>query len=93
MKQKYRFVKLDKRHTCHQYFQYYIEPLGSHVGERLVRYHEYRQWCWATFGPSMEREFMVTDEFKWCWHTYNSILRLYLKSDKELNWFKMTWPT
>lgn len=90
---KYRVIKLDKRHTCYQYFKYYIEPFQGNPGERLVRYHEYRMWCWSTFGPSMEREFMVTDDFKWCWYTHHSIYRLYLQSEKELNWFKLTWST
>ncbi len=90
---KYKVVKLDKRHTGNQYFQYYIQPTDKSFNQRLLDYHQYRQWCWTAFGPSMEREFMVSDEFKWCWYTHHSLLRIYFKSDKELNWFKLTWPT
>ena len=90
---KYRVIKLDKRHTCHEHFKYYVEPLHPVKGYNLILYHEFRQWCWATFGASMEREFIVTNEFKWCWYTHHNVLRIYFQTEKELNWFKITWPT
>jgi len=91
----YRPIKLDGRHSGHEKWGYYIEPLIYSSGARYKMFHEWRKWCWNTYGESMERDHAAQEQlrdYKWCWFVYNGIYRIYLKSDKELNWFKIRWP-
>jgi hypothetical protein len=49
----------------------------------------------------MEREMMLEfghtiglpETVKWAWHVDSYSKRLYFASDKELNWFLLTWGT
>ena len=53
------------------------------------------------WGPGIERE-MALEFYKgpgylpvgrWAWHTDDGAKRLYFQTDKELNWFVLTWGT
>lgn len=58
-----RLVKLDKRHTCHEFMQYYIEPkmqFGFDAKSRFARFQVWREWCWEVFGPGVERHYIRT---------------------------------
>lgn len=93
--------KTDKRHTGSQYFAFVLE-VKSNPGKfdrpsRLAELNEVRQWCWATWGPSCDREHWLSmrDRFPvnehWCWHTEFNELKIYLATDKEANWAKLKW--
>jgi hypothetical protein len=32
-------------------------------------------------------------DVKWAWHTNDGAKRIYFASEKELNWFVLTWST
>ena len=59
---KFKIIKTDRRHTAHHIFQYYVEPVHEYgVGrdERITAFKHLREWCWESFGPGCERDFVV----------------------------------
>ena len=64
-----------------------------------------REWCWETWGASKELEDWLIDSHlainemdklvghnaHWCWQNNNYSTKIYLATDKELNWFKLRW--
>lgn len=87
-----KVTTMDKRHKGRYYFSFYAVPSGLSFSERTKTFIEWRDWCWESFGPGTERDF--TDhrpEAVWAWHSYEGEFRLYFKSNKELNWFKLKW--
>ena len=95
----YRIIKTDARHAASREFEYYIEMLYiPDIVERHLRYLEYRNYCWTTWGSSAERdEYMllikrdIRPNQHWCWHTHDTIQRLYFKTEEELVWFNLRW--
>jgi hypothetical protein len=80
--------KLDGRYTGNHLFQYRID----FDYRSREQFKQIRNWCWETFGPSCELNFLTKDEEKvWAWTTDSYRVRLYLKSDKEVNWYKLRW--
>ena len=80
--------KLDKRYTGSHLFEYRID----FDYPRREQFKQIRNWCWETFGPSCELNFLSKGEEKvWAWTTDSYRVRLYLKSDKEVNWYKLRW--
>lgn len=78
--------------------------LGTNVSnsvrlQRLIDFDELRRWCIQTWDMSCERGFYldlsISETFQlnehWCWHTENEEFKIYLKTDKEANWFKLKW--
>jgi hypothetical protein len=65
----------------------------------IEEYDELRRWCVDTWGMSCDRTHYL--ELKshdsqilnshWAWHTEYNELKIYLVSDKEVNWFKLRW--
>jgi len=93
----YHVIKLDRRHKGTTLFQYYVEPVfHTHITDK-VKFYEWRNWCWNTWGPSIERDAALDfgsnhyNVARWSWHTENGLKRIYFKSDKELNWFNLKW--
>lgn len=91
----YTIKKLDKRNVGYGRFQYIVEPTRNGRAQRVNTFHEWRKWCWATFGAGIERAYVdldyVNEDWKWCWFTDEYSAKIYLKSDKEMNWFVLTW--
>ena len=59
---KFKIIKTDRRHTAHHVFQYYVEPayeLGIGRDERITAFKHLREWCWESFVPGCERDFVV----------------------------------
>lgn len=66
---------------------------------------EVREWCWETWGASKELDSWLTDRnlainemdklvghnAQWCWQNDTYSTRIYLATDKELNWYKLRW--
>ena len=66
---------------------------------KIQHFQEIRDWCIQTWGMSCEREHylqLVVDNINdvnthWCWHTEFYDTKIYLRTDKEANWFKLKW--
>ncbi len=93
--------KTDKRHTGHGVFDYVADVRVPGLGRRseaVLDFIEVRKWCWETFGPSCEREhWLDLQKFKqpvnerWCWHTDFGNFKIYIRTEKEANWFRLKW--
>lgn len=97
---KVKITKTNRRHKAHDVFDYYVTPQYSFLpyassSTRSFKFNEWRIWAWETWGPSAERDSTFLRDQKelplWAWHTEEESLRLYLRSEKELNWFKLRW--
>ena len=98
--------KTDKRHTGNDCWRYIVvvertkrTPFGNPAliqkGQDL---NTIREWCWSTYGPSCELELWMSlpegshsKNDKWCWHTNFKNFKIYLRTEKEANWFKLKW--
>ncbi len=103
---KLTIKKTDRRHNGNQYWQYLVTVerqanvsfgTPSHI-QKALDLNEIREWCWTTMGPSCELEhWMVIPEGstskndRWCWHTNFDNYKIYLRTEKEANWFKLKW--
>lgn len=95
----FNITKLDRRHSAFPFMRYYVIPQYSYKEARIERFIELRNWCWDTFGPGVERKYIILHPTQdtlesinaWCWHTEQDQLRIYFKSDKELAVFKLKW--
>ena len=94
----YRVTKLDKRYSGHTRFEYLVEPKSRDVYQSRQQINDWRDWCWATFGAGMERDWAcamlhinkISDAI-WAWDTEHGNKRLYLKSTAELVLFQLKW--
>lgn len=99
--------RTDRRMNGVEYFDYIASPKMTKYDlqglSHKQRYYqtmlvEVRDWCWQTWGSSCELSFYMSlrgfDSAlndRWCWHTEYDSHKIYLKSDKEANWFKLKW--
>ena len=66
---------------------------------RILNFNMIRDWCIQTWGMSCERTLYLdlklfdidTINKHWCWHTDGNEFKIYLMSEKDLNWFKLKW--
>jgi hypothetical protein len=66
---------------------------------RYKEFHDVRRWCIDTWGMSCERSHYLhmstalpeDVNARWCWHSEFDETKIYLKSSKEANWFKLKW--
>lgn len=80
--------ELDKRYTGGYYFDYCID----FYYKQSTQFRNVREWCWQTWGPSAELRFVTKEEdLKWAWITDNYRIRIYFKSEAEVNWYKLRW--
>jgi len=101
-----KITKMDRRHTGHEKFAYYVHPSalppqrrgyafitsGIKLVDRAHMFNQWRVWCWETWGAGTERDNPGIEELaKWAWHTDQDQLRIYFRSEQELNWFKLRW--
>jgi hypothetical protein len=92
-------TRLDRRHKGYNKYSHYVTPVWSSTLADKLRYFEWRAWCWNTWGPGLEREAILqfgthlTENPKWAWHVDTYSKRLYFASEKELNWFILTWSS
>jgi hypothetical protein len=97
MKQ-FTVTRLDRRHKGYSKFSHYITPVWSSQLADKLKFFEWRNWCWTTWGPGLEREISIAFDdkiydVKWAWHTNDGAKRLYFATEKELNWFVLTWSS
>jgi len=98
----YEIQRVDKRFNGHGYFKYIVSPVYRrgdttwlYTTSRL-QFQEWREWCRATFGPAMEREWACGLMYQnklvsqaWAWDTEHGNKRLYLRGDEELTVFEL----
>jgi len=94
----YKVIKLDKRYSGYTRFAYLIEPVTRDVYQSRQQINDWRDWCWSTFGPGMERDWACAmlhinkiPNAIWAWDTEHGNKRIYLKSNAELVLFKLKW--
>ena len=98
MKQ-FTITKLDRRHKANSLYSHYVTPVWSSQLADKIKFFEWRTWCWTTWGPGMDREEAMQWGSKqypvgrWAWHTNDGQKRLYFATEKELNWFVLTWSS
>jgi hypothetical protein len=97
MKQ-FTITRLDRRHKGYDKFSHYITPVWSSTLADKLKFFEWRKWCWDTWGAGIEREIAIEFgshmyDVKWAWHTADGSKRLYFATEKELNWFVLTWSS
>lgn len=95
-----RVTRLDRRHTGHEIWTHMVEPRGR-ITEVFEEFQAWREWCWETLGPSMERDYvkLIPNQFgilpnpqtAWCWYTEYNHLRLYFKDEAALSSFMLKW--
>lgn len=82
--------KLDKRNKGHGLFKYSV-IFDYRETEKFL---EVRNWCWSQWGPSSELDFYTQSSLNsegWAWITDEWRKNIYLKSDKEYQWFILKW--
>jgi hypothetical protein len=97
----FNVTRLDRRHKAYKQFTFYIQPVWSSTLSDKLKFFEWRKWCWETWGPGMERDQVLELggnigldlDPKWAWHLDKYGRRLYFATDKELNWFLLTWSS
>jgi len=98
---KLSIKKTDRRHTGSDIFEYVVDVQQEAIGrrtERIIDFVAVREWCWNTFGSSCEREhwlylvkFNQPRNERWCWHSDFGNFKIYIRDEKEVNWFKLKW--
>ncbi len=103
---KLTIKKTDKRHTGHNEWKYVAiverRPTtgfgNASIIQRQQDLNEIRNCCWTTMGPSCELEFWLMLPYnspaknnRWVWHTNFDNYKIYLRTDADVNWFKLKW--
>ena len=96
---QFTITHLDRRHRGHSLFSHYITAIWTSQLEDRLKFFEWRNWCWQTWGPGWERDLAI--EFvsntytvaRWAWHTDDRPRKLYFHTERELNWFVLTWSS
>ena len=98
----YTIQRVDRRFSGYGYFKYIIMPTYQHGNvawmytTSRLQMQEWREWCRATFGEGMERDWACGLMYQnkiptqlWAWDTDHGNKRLYLKGDEELMLFEL----
>lgn len=82
--------KLDKRHKGFGDFTY----LAEFTTRESKKFFEIRNWCWDQWGPGIELELrhrVPSSSSSWSWTIDDYVLRIYIATDKEYQWFLLKW--
>ncbi len=92
--------RTDGRFKGYKNWKYYID-LDARYKKDDKNFFAVREWCWSTFGPSKEIDSWLADikhpsnnisqNEKWCWHYDSWTSRIYLRTDKEADWFSLKY--
>lgn len=97
-----RIRKTDRRFHGHEHFRYVIDIPGLRRPQRIMLFNQIRSWCADTWGLTCEKDTYLdlidskineTIDYKWVWHHegFSLDFKIFLASEKELNWFKLRW--
>jgi hypothetical protein len=88
-----KIFKLDKRYEGYDNFIYCAEFVKPEVDQ----FCEVRAWCWQTWGASKEYALWGTgtahNNEHWSWTQDEYRLRIYIKTDKDHQWFVLRWSS
>lgn len=94
--------QVDGRFTAWPHFKLYIEEKSQYVIDQGPDFFTLREWCWNTFGPSLEFRYWLQHKSpnrttmgklhntQWCWDTEFGKQRIYLSQD-ALVLFNLKW--
>jgi hypothetical protein len=85
-----RKITLDRRFSGFNRFKFALE----YTSKELDLYCQHREWFWTTFNSSceLEAQYKISNPNPdWCWELTQWKIRIYVKSDKEMNWFALKW--
>lgn len=92
--------RTDGRFKGSGHWKYYVDLDAKYKSDNK-NFFAVREWCWTTFGPSKEIDAWLADREhssdnisqneNWCWHFDMWTSRIYLKSDKEADWFSLKY--
>lgn len=84
-----KLIRLDKRYAGHDYFTHCV----NFTRHEKLKFVEVREWCWTNFGASCELEHyhLYTEPKVWAWEVSQYNTRIYLKTDREINWYTLKW--
>ena len=87
----YKVKRLTRQYNGHTHFKYIVQPATSNLIATRQQLTEWREWCWATWGPGRELLWSITGapDAVWAWDTEHNNRRIYLKSDAELVLFEL----
>jgi len=75
---RFTLKKTDKRHNGNQFWQYIV------IIEKAVNINYGRQ-------SAIQKANDLNQIREWCWHTNFDNFKIYLRTEKEANWFKLKW--
>ena len=85
-----KIIKLTKQYSGHQYFKYCV----NYTYKDFQQFIDQREWCWTTWGPSVELEFYRRTKnanVHWAWITDAHRVRLYLGTEQDASHFVLRW--
>ena len=87
----YKVKRLTRQYNGHAHFAYLIQPYTFDQIASRQQLAEWREWCWATWGPGRELLWSITatPDAAWAWDTEHNNRRIYLKTDAELVLFEL----
>lgn len=102
----FKIINSDRRYSGFEQFKFIVSVRIRRSGSRqelaqsIRDYNEKRDWCIETWGNSCELpdwlalysncpEYSVNQH--WSWQTEHGLTRIYLRTDKEANWFKLKY--
>ena len=98
---KINVKQTDGRFKGSRYFKYYVDLECQYAETNEKNFFAVREWCWETYGPSKEIDSWLRDKNKssdiisqnqkWCWHNDAYTARIYLRTNKEADWFTLKW--
>lgn len=100
---KYNIVTLDRRYAGYGIWKYYVKtPKTQNYTVNKQLFHEWRAWCWDTWGASKEMsEYNTSDANNmdtvcsndhWAWQNdHYATYRIYLKDDADVSAFVLRW--
>lgn len=94
-------TKLDRRHSGFGIWTYSVKCKPSISRElSLELFHNYRAWCWDTWGPSKELTAFSNvlelnnkncNNSHWCWLSDQFRRYIYLREDSDMSLFSLRW--
>ena len=87
----YKVKRLTRQYNGHTHFKYIVQPNTRDQIASRQQLADWREWCWATWGPGRELLWSITatPDATWAWDTEHSNRRIYLKTDAELVLFEL----
>jgi len=87
----YKVTKLTRKYNGFGYFRWVIQPTAWDNRITRPQLHQWRCWCWETWGYGAELSWSLDTGAPWAWDTEYDHKRIYLRDDAELAVFQLKW--